>query len=402
MHSNKILFVGVGSFQQLAIKQLKAEGFYIIGVDGSKNASGQGLCDEFKAIDFNLTDDIVAYGISKKASFALSVECDPAIAIVNAYNKRCKNNYINDNASDASTDKFTIRKLQEKLDLPHPLFYQLNCFDELNDYIQLHKGEITRWVLKPKCSSGSRGVILLDASSDLKASYKQSTLFTKTASEGLILEQFIEGEEVALDGFINQGELHVLTLSYKDRTPAPYLLDKGLFVTADLNNDLFNQCKKQLKTIFTKLCPSLSTPFHVEMIRGKNKLFIVEFSFRGAGFNVFSKWIPQVTGINTIKALQEQTCLKTNINFTANKNESVYIGFFSGEAGILKSVTGLTKIAAMPEVLAFEFYPNIGDTISPLTSGADRIGHVVLTGNSQQRLKNKFEDINNTLELSYE
>jgi phosphoribosylaminoimidazole carboxylase (NCAIR synthetase) len=402
LQNSKVLFVGVGEFQRLAITQLKEAGFYIIGVDGNPNACGQDLCNEFQAIDFTLVDEIVSYGRNKKADFAFSIECDPALNIVNTYNKLTHNNAINEAACNASNDKFIVRTLQKKLKLPHPLFFQINSLEALKYCIEQHNNSITEWVLKPKSSSGSRGVILLNNTSDLAACYRLSTSYSQTYDEGLILEQFISGEEIAIDGFIEQGQLHALTISYKERTPAPYLLDKGLFVTAQLNSSLFKQCQQQLKTMFTALSPTLSAPFHVEMIRGTDKLFIVEFSFRGAGFNVFSKWIPKVTGLDTVKILQQQTQLHNDISFQVSTNNSVYIGFFSGKQGVLKKVSGIASIKALSTVLEFKFYPNIGDTITELTSGADRIGHVVLSGNNHEELKKQFEDINNTLELEYE
>ena len=403
MTKKRVLFIGVGAFQTLALKQLNRKGYYIIGVDGSDDASGKTLCDEFHAISFENEQDILKLGIDKQASFAMSVECDPAVTIVNEFNRKNGNNFISEIACQASMSKVIIREIQKSLKLSHPKFYHVYSLLALQKYIKKNASKIQQWVLKPTSSSGSRGVVFIDVLSNLPECYEQSMCYANYQGEGLILEEFIAGQEIAIDGFVHLGKLHTLSLSFKDRTPAPFMLDEGLFISSDLSSDLYEQCKTQLSTIFTHLSSDLSAPFHVEMITGKNKLFIVEFSFRGAGFNVFSKWIPNITGVDTIaKQIEQIVSVNKEIDFLISKQKNLYVGFLSGNKGVLKSVHGVKSILAMPEIVEFTLYVQIGDKINDLKSGADRVGHVVLRGHSHGQLKTIFDSIVSLLELTYE
>jgi hypothetical protein len=409
VNKEKILFVGVGVFQTLAIKQLRDKGYYVIGADGSPNAGGRSFCDEFHLIDFKLVKNFIALAERENIAFAVCVECDPAIIIVNEINKKLGKNHLNNDACQASDNKEVTRTLQKKLTLPHPQFYHINSFEALDSLMDKYENNKKRWVLKPKSSSGSRGVILLDEKSDLLMCYQQSIDFAKHANEGLLLEEFIIGQEIALDGFVVNGEVNVLTVSYKDRSPLPYLLDEGLFITAEVNTSLVQEGKQQLQRLFMALQREISAPFHVEMIVGEQIFFIVEFSFRGAGFNVFSRWIPEVSGVNTIEQQVQQINNKplALAKLAGSDNEkkqgnSLYIGFLSGQNGILKAVSGEGNIKNHPQLLAYEFYPKIGQQIKLLTSGADRVGHIVMKSNDHVLARTLFEDLAEKLVLSYE
>jgi len=409
LNKEKVLFVGVGPFQTLAIKQLKAKGYYVIGVDGSADAGGKDYCDEFHVINFTLIDDFLQLAMKNNVVFAMCVECDPAISIVNEINKQLGKNYFNDYACQASDNKEITRQLQKKLCLPHPQFYHINSVEELFSLLAVNGNSIKSWVLKPKSSSGSRGVVFIDADSNLSECYQQSIAYAKHAAEGLLLEEFIKGREIALDGFVVDGKVNILTLSYKDRTPAPYLLDEGLFITAERNTALLEKCQTQLHRLFSALQDNISSPFHVEMILGDNFSFIVEFSFRGAGFNVFSKWIPEVTGINTIEQQVNQINFqplllpKQSDYFTETRqNNSLYIGFLSGNKGVLKKVIGEEEIRRHPKILAYEFYPQVGQQINPLTSGADRVGYIAVEADDYLSAKSLFKELANKLVLTYD
>jgi biotin carboxylase len=409
LNKEKVLFVGVGVFQTLAIKQLKAKGYYVIGVDGSADAGGKKYCDEFHIIDFTLIDDFILLAKQNNVAFSICVECDPAVNIVNEVNKQLGKNALNDDACRASENKEITRLLQKKLSLPHPGFYHINSVDELFSLLNINDNKSKAWVLKPKSSSGSRGVVFIDQDSNLAECYQESISYVQHKSEGLLLEEFIKGREIALDGFVVDGKVNILTISYKDRTPPPYLLDEGLFITADRNIELLEKCHAQLHRLFTGLQDNISSPFHVEMILGDNFLFIVEFSFRGAGFNVFSKWIPEVTGINTIDQQINQINGKPLVLFAQSdnlsenrQNNSLYIGFLSGNKGILKKLIGEKEIITHPKLLAYEFYPQVGQQINALTSGANRIGYIAVQADNYSSARALFKELANKLVLIYD
>ena len=95
-------------------------------------------------------------------------------------------------------------------------------------------------LLKPLASSGSRGVELLNPRIGLcfSISHRSSKFKTINRTTALLLEEFIHGKEIALDGFCVNGQCHALALSHKDRTPAPYLLDEGLLISSDVTVEI--------------------------------------------------------------------------------------------------------------------------------------------------------------------
>jgi biotin carboxylase len=393
------LVIGTGAFQQKGLDYLKANGFKIIGVDGNPNASGKETCDNFYHCDLNEYEKIVTIAKEENAAFAVGFECDPAVEPVNIVNKALGLKALNEDARKASMDKLMVRHIQKKLGLNCPEFYEIYSLEELK---KIHSASDHNWVLKPIASSGSRGVELLSRSSNLEEAYARSSK-AKKPTEPLLLEEFIQGKEIALDGFCVNGECHALTISHKDRSEPPYLLDIGLLISSDVQSELALEAKRQLGVIFRDLQTDLSSAYHAEFLYNEKGVHLVEFSFRGAGFNVFSKLIPQVTGVDTLKFLVEQSQgLDLKWNATNPSHNALYLGFFDGKDGVLKNVVVPEQIQNAPSTLELNIYAKPGQTTNFLRSGADRLGHIILIGSVNDSLKDSFFNIKKQVQFIYE
>jgi len=399
MITNKVLVIGVGAFQKKGLEYLKSRGFYIVGIDGNANASGKKSCDKFFHCDLNEQVRILEISKREKVDFALGFECDPAVQAINIVNESLGLKALNQQARNASMDKLLVRKIQKKLKLNCPEFHEIYNVNELKKNIFLNKSD---WILKPLSSSGSRGVELLNLKSDIDLAFHRSSKFNKS-DDPLLLEEFIHGKEIALDGFCVNGQCHALTLSYKDRTPEPYLLDEGLLISSDVNVELALEAKRQLSILFRYLQSDLTSPYHAEFLCNEKGLYLIEFSFRGAGFNVYSKLIPAVTSFNTLE-YSVALCESSNCNWSyacSDLKKRVYLGFFGGLDGTLKTITIPESIKNDPLVKEFKIYVEPGDETSFLRSGADRLGHIILQGLDEDSLKEKFYEIKNQVKFIY-
>lgn len=394
-----VLVIGIGAFQTMGLKFLKENGYRVIGIDGIPKPAGLPFCDSFHQIELNEIERILDVVKTEKISFAIGFECDPAVDAINAVNSFLGLPSLNATARKASMDKLLVRRIQKEIGIQCPDVFEVLSVEDLLKHV---KGT-SKWVLKPKASSGSRGVVMLSEGADLNVAFESSARFRKSTDEPLILEEFIEGNEIAIDGFSHAGTCNVLTISHKDRTDPPFLLDKGLLISGDISDPLAVEARRQLEMIFKFIQPDLSTPFHAEFLHNDKGVFLVEFSFRGAGFNVFSKLIPKVTGFDTLKFSLDQVQGKASwpTGFIPT-NKMIYLGFFDGRSGRLKMIETPLSLATDPEVLECEIYVSTGDVTRDLKSGADRLGHIVLAGSNTEELKKKFFDYKESVKFIYE
>ena len=108
------------------------------------------------------------------------------------------------------TDKLRFRRLQQASGLPCPAFVE-TCDDEVEAAVALG----FPLVVKARRLNASRGVIRADNEAQLARAMKQARRIQARAQRdgaGLLVERFIPGVEVALDGVLVEGALRVLAL----------------------------------------------------------------------------------------------------------------------------------------------------------------------------------------------
>ncbi|MEW6591666.1 MAG: ATP-grasp domain-containing protein, partial [Pseudomonadota bacterium] len=125
-------------------------------------------------------------------------------------------------------DKLRFRELQRTLGLPHPAFATV---DDAPDPAALPAFPL---VVKARRLNASRGVIRVDDAVQLAQALQRVRRIQARAqreADALLVERFIPGVEVALDGVLRDGALSVLAVFDKpDPLDGPYF-EETLFVT---------------------------------------------------------------------------------------------------------------------------------------------------------------------------
>lgn len=140
-------------------------------------------------------------------------------------------------AAFACHDKYEFRSLLERAGVPVPAFCRLPVQAEPP---QTPPGITFPCVLKPLSLSASRGVIRADNAEEFAAAFRRiralladpDILRMQDESAGWILvEQYLEGSEVALEGIMDHGRLQVLAIFDKpDPLEGPYF-EETIYVT---------------------------------------------------------------------------------------------------------------------------------------------------------------------------
>jgi biotin carboxylase len=127
------------------------------------------------------------------------------------------------------TDKLRFRQLQQAIGLPHPAFAEIKDGD-VNAAAALD----FPLVVKARRLNASRGVIRANDVDQLARALQQVQRIQARAQRDaadLLVERFIPGVEVALDGVLSRGALRVLAVFDKpDPLDGPYF-EETLFIT---------------------------------------------------------------------------------------------------------------------------------------------------------------------------
>jgi len=377
-NKTRILFVAAGLAQVDSILWAKENNFYVISLDQDKNALGKEFSDEFYVGD--ITSEKIIIEIFKRAGAdgIVSVSCDAALIPVSKACEILNIPGISYQESILSKNKYLQRKTFMGAGLITPKFFQVSSSKQaINSFSQIGK----KCVIKPVDSSGSRGVRFIENIADIEKSFNIAEKFSLTGA--VIIEEFIEGPEYSIEAIAIDGKPYILAISEKTRTDPPYLLDTSVIFPANLSKTQEEICKKVAKRAI-KACHFKNCPVHMEFIISKDGPVIVEIASRGAGSKVFSKILPKISGFDTTKAIVDLAVgKKTNMPSKCLSNKPFAIlKFIEPKKGKLRSVDGLNDARSINGIDEIEIYLKTGHRMHSLSSGSDRVGHILAFGKS--------------------
>jgi hypothetical protein len=379
-----IAILGLGEHQLESIRYLKKY-YDIIGFDEDENCPGKKIIHSYFNIGLKKKNKILEICKKYKIEFAVTFCNEYFLQLTNDINKKIG---LSNNSKLVSliSNKYLYKKKIVNFD--NKLLPEYRNVSKISNLKNLFFPN----VLKPKYGSGSKGVLYLKNSSELKKINFKNKIYSK----GAILERYIPGTEYAIDGWVYNKKFVFCCTSKKKTTPKPNLLDQSLII--NLKNEKIRKNGSLLVKNLIEIFKINNVPIHVEFKIYRNKPILIDFSIRGAGFGVYSYIMAKIIGQNTTK-IQVNLMLKKKINFRKPKKNIFYLGFFSSKPGKIKNIRGFEKIKTKVKNCKIKFFKKIGEFSQGYKSGSDRIGQIIFYNNNLQTLKKKIGIVNRTIRI---
>ena len=240
-------------------------------------------------------------------------------------------------------------------------------------------------VCKPNIGSGSKGVFFANDYLNFLKLFKENKSFYK--NKKILIENFIQGTEYAIEGWIYNNKFILGCLSKKKRSNLPYLLDVSLIINYK-NSNIISQVNKFFSK-FIKKSNMNNLPVHFEFLIRNNRIVPIDFAIRGAGFGVYSEILSKIMQQSTNKILVN-LIMNLDIEFNKPNDKTFFLRFlFSNKKGIFKGITNISKLKKLSSFRELQFYKKKNSKVSILKNGHDRIGHIILESSS----KNLYKDV---------
>ncbi len=285
-------------------------------------------------------------------------------------------------AAEAARDKLLMRSLMSKGGAPCPVF---RPFSLSADPAWVATRVTYPCVVKPLRLSGSRGVIRANNPDELVAAFNRTRrlLLSEGCSkhDSLLVEDFIPGFEVALEGILTRGQLKVLALFDKpDPLDGPFF-EETIYVTP---SRLPVKVQEEIARCVTIGAASLELregPVHAELRVNEQGPWMLEIAGRSIG------------GLcSTILEFGAGMCLEELILRQAIGDEITSIereGYAAGvmmipipTAGMLKAVYGVDDALTVPQITGVEITAKLHHPLVPLPEGASYLGFIFARGDS--------------------
>ncbi|HEY8601013.1 MAG TPA: ATP-grasp domain-containing protein [Thermomicrobiales bacterium] len=280
-------------------------------------------------------------------------------------------------AALAARDKHVMREALRAGGVPVPHFQPFL----LSDDPQTIAGRIAYpCVVKPVLLSGSRGVIRADDPAGFVAAFNR--LARMLADEGvnpaattILVEEFIPGFEVALEGLLTDGELRVLALFDKpDPLDGPFF-EETLYVTPSRLPDAVQASIATATADAARALGLRSGPVHAELRVNERGPWLVEIAGRSIGGQC-STVLEFGAGMTLEELILRHAVGLPLDSLDRSRGGAGAMMIPIPAAGILTGVTGVETAKATPHVTGVEISAAIGGRLVPLPEGASYLGFI--------------------------
>ncbi len=365
---------GLGKYQLDGIKQLQQNNFKIIGFDEQKYPFSRKNVNIFYHIPFTNTAKIQNICLKYKVRYLLSFNTEAPLILISKLNKNLNLSGYRSKDIELIANKIKLRNFfKSKMNLKKPKFLSFRNFTEIQREKKLLKFPL---VCKPNVGSGSRGVFLARNFIELAKLFQINKNFYFT--QRILLEEFIDNNEFAVEGWIYKKKFIFGCLSKKVRTEPPYLLDKNLII--NYQNLKIKKKIINFLNLFVKKSNIDNMPVHFEFFERKGNIIPVDISLRGAGFGVYSNILSKIMRQSSDKILINLV-MKKKIVFNKPNKKIYFLNFFStNKKGIFKGIKNVKKLISLDTFSEIDLYKKKNSKVFPLKKGGDRIGHFLLEG----------------------
>lgn len=273
-------------------------------------------------------------------------------------------------------DKLHFRELQQQHGLLHPPFAAIAHGDD---------GEVAvtslgfPLVVKSRQLNASRGVIRANNPQELSRALAQvrriQTRHLRDADAlGVVIESFIPGVEVALEGVLHAGELQVLALFDKPDPLDGPVFEESIYVTPSRLPDI---TQRDIADAVSRACAAADITdgvIHAEARVNDAGVWLLEIAPRAIG-GLCGRILEATLGIGSAEIVLRHA-LKLPLNLQTGHAVAGVMMIPIPAHGVLQAVDGVESACATPGITGIEITAAIGQIIAPPPEGASYLGFI--------------------------
>lgn len=330
MDNNKLVVIGAGEFQLPLVQKAKELGYEVHCFAWEAGAVAKDAADYFYPLSITDKETILEKCREINPVGVLTAGSDlamPTVAYICEGLNLCCNSY---EVACKCTNKYEMRKALSDKGVAVPYFTLVGSSADVN-------AEDIPYpvIVKPTDRSGSRGISLVNAPSELSKAIEDAT--SQSFSKKAIIEGYINGNEYSCECISYNGEHHFLSFTKKFTTGAPHYIETG-HIQPD---DIPEQYKEKIITTIFNALTALGVTYgasHTEFrIDEEGNFGIIEIGARMGGDCIGSDLVYLSTGKDFLKMLIDVSCGNApDLSVTGTAHNTARIDFIFTQEDIEK------------------------------------------------------------------
>lgn len=382
------VLVLAGGFDQIAlIKELQNRGHEVLLADYFHNPPAKKYANKHVQVSTLDEDSIYRLSVEEEIDLLTTACTDQALLIVARVSDRlglpC---YIDSETARSVTDKVYMKKKFVEHGIPTASSILLEngeaYVDEIPSKLKFPL------IVKPCDCNSSKGVVKVTDKEELMPAVQQA--FQLSRSKKVIIETFMEGEEVSIDIWKDREGAKVISVSRTCKITAN--AEHFTICRSEYPIIMTDTMKQKIQYIAEKICYAFNLencPVLVQAIITEDDIDVIEFSARIGGGSKY-KLIEYMSGVNIMQIYVNRILGDTTqIIVPEWSNKFVELNYVYAYNGVFDTIAGFDKALSSGEICEVFLYKNQGTKIEKHTTSSDRIAGFLIQEESCEKLKQK-------------
>lgn len=383
-----------GGFPQIALlKELSGRGITTVLADYYENPVAKPFADKFYRESTLNVEGITEIAKKENVDFLITACTDQALLTVAKVSEilglPC---YIGHQTALNVTNKQYMKKVFNEYDVPTAKHVVMEALDE--DKIKDMEYPL---IVKPVDCNSSKGVKRVENIDELRVAFADAVNFSRTKTA--LVEEFIDGDELSVDVYVEDGVAHVLSVSMLDKIANN---DKFVIFRGRYSSDTVERVRETVRKIAQQIADAFglkNSPMLIQMILNDQRACVLEFSARTGG-GVKFLLINKAAGFDVIAAVVDLTLgNKPHVCDKVPENKYIYNEFIYCYPGTFDHLEGVEELKNNGVISDYYLFKWSGAKFDTIENSGDRIAGFTVQADTLDELRRKHNEAVRTIKV---
>lgn len=351
MAQKRVMLLGANNFMLPLIQKAKEEGYYTIVAAPNQSEPGFALADASVYVDLRDREAVLSEAVRLRIDGVTTDQAETPVCTAAYVAEKLGLPGIGTDVAQLFTNKYRMREKCREIGID-TIRYKL--VSEENEAVEFYRTLPGPAIMKPIDSAGSRGVVKITCAEDIRRHFAYSQ---KASQSGrVIIEDYIEGKELLIDGVTFQNQYQTLVCGEYRKCQVPGIFSEYLGkYPAEITPDQYEAVNALVK----RIVEGFGLPWgrtHTEVKVNDRGVWLMETAARGGGRYISSGIVSMMTDFNSasflLKACTGQITQPPVIHY--NDISCGYVSMFI-PVGEVVSVAGIKEAIALPYTYSHNF-----------------------------------------------
>ena len=378
----KALVLCGGNPQIALIEELKTRGIFAILADGNEKVAAVSYADKFYKVSTLDIDGIEKIAVTEKVDMILSVCADQMLLVAAQLSEKlnlpCYIDY--ETAKNVSSKEY-----MKKIFVEHGIPTAKHIVGKMVSHESIN-GLALPLIVKPVDCYSSRGVKKVENYDELVSAFENAKNYSRTGTA--IVEEFIDGPELSVDIYVENGKVNILCIRSLDKIPNS---EKFIICRGNYPAKISEKARNRVQEVAQKMADAFGlkdTPMLIQMKINDEQIHILEFCARTGG-GIKYRLMPKVSGFDVVKAVLDLTLGKKPHVELKPLDTYIVDEFLYCNPGVLDHAEGFEELLESGIIDHYEIYKPKGHSFGEINSSGDRMAYFSVVADTEEELRRK-------------